>query len=232
MAYYETDIPMVTNGNNGSSWGNDAWWIVILLIFGWGRNGFGGGFGGGNEQMSYDLGKLATTNDVASGFSTSTIIGGINDLKLGQQSGFADIQSTLCQGFSGVNTAILNTNNQLGQAVCNLGYNIANQFNTTNQAIANCCCEQKQIALENRYLNERQTCDLITNQNANTQRIVDLINANKIEELNRKLTIAETSLNQCQNNAYLIGKLQPCPQPAYVVPNPNCCYTSCGNSIQ
>lgn len=34
------------NGNcNNNGWGMDgAWWIVILLIFGWG--GFGGGFGG------------------------------------------------------------------------------------------------------------------------------------------------------------------------------------------
>ena len=46
-----SDIAAVTNrndsyGNGDGMWGNNAWWIVILLLFGWGRNGFGG-FGGG-----------------------------------------------------------------------------------------------------------------------------------------------------------------------------------------
>ena len=45
------DIRACTCGNDGygngdGMWGNNAWWIVILLLFGWGRNGFGG-FGGG-----------------------------------------------------------------------------------------------------------------------------------------------------------------------------------------
>ena len=34
--------------NDGGMWGDGAWWIIILLLFGWGRNGYGGGFGGGN----------------------------------------------------------------------------------------------------------------------------------------------------------------------------------------
>ena len=41
------DIRACTCGNDGygngdGMWGNNAWWIVILLLFGWGRNGFGG----------------------------------------------------------------------------------------------------------------------------------------------------------------------------------------------
>ena len=28
---------------------------------------------------------------------------------------------------------------------------------------------------------------------------------------------------EAQNN-YLISQLKPCPDPAYIVPNPNCCY--------
>lgn len=36
---------MMNNRGNGygDGFGNSAWWIIILLIFGWG--GFGGGFG-------------------------------------------------------------------------------------------------------------------------------------------------------------------------------------------
>ena len=36
------------NRNNDGMFGNDWAWIVILLLFGWGRNGFGG-FGGGQD---------------------------------------------------------------------------------------------------------------------------------------------------------------------------------------
>ena len=38
------DIAAVTgnNRNNDGMWGDGAWWIVILLIFGWGNNGWGG----------------------------------------------------------------------------------------------------------------------------------------------------------------------------------------------
>lgn len=36
------DIAAVTgnNRNNDGMWGDGAWWIVILLIFGWGNNGW------------------------------------------------------------------------------------------------------------------------------------------------------------------------------------------------
>ena len=43
--YSLSDIAAATNGSNGFGDGNGAWWIILFLIFGWGRNGFGGGFG-------------------------------------------------------------------------------------------------------------------------------------------------------------------------------------------
>ena len=44
------DIAAVTGNNrtNAVMWGDGAWWIVILLIFGWGgfgNNGWGNGMG-------------------------------------------------------------------------------------------------------------------------------------------------------------------------------------------
>ena len=45
-----SDIAAVTNRNDGYGndmfGGNGAWWLIVLLLFGWGRGGFGG-FGGG-----------------------------------------------------------------------------------------------------------------------------------------------------------------------------------------
>ena len=42
------DYAAVTRNNDSGMFGgeNGAWWIIILLLFGWGGRGFGGGFGG------------------------------------------------------------------------------------------------------------------------------------------------------------------------------------------
>lgn len=107
------------DASNGYGYGNgffggDWAWILILLLLGWGNNGWGGnGFGCGNSQLGYDIGKLATTNDVAVGFNNSAVLNNLNDLKLGQ----AGIQQTLCQGFNGVNASISNLGFDLQQCL-------------------------------------------------------------------------------------------------------------------
>lgn len=100
MAYFEGEIPTVVSGNNSNGFGNgfsDGWWgiILIALLFGWGRGGygFGGGNGGNGEVVGYELGKMATQADIATGFNNSAVLGSLNDLKLGQ----AGIQQTLCE---------------------------------------------------------------------------------------------------------------------------------------
>jgi hypothetical protein len=229
-------------------WGQDGIWAILLLAllgngFGYGRGGFGGaGYGATSEALGYELGKVATTNDVASGFNNSAVLGSLNDIKLTQasnlnfinqgfaglntviQSGNASIQQTLCQGFNGVNTAILQSANATERGFATLGYNLAS-----------CCCEIKGAIADVKYANERQTCDIINAINAGNQRLVDIYTSDKIDTLNRKLATAEAQLSNQAQSAYIINQLKPCPTPAYVVPNPNCCYgytsprTGCGD---
>lgn len=53
----------------------------------------------------------------------------------------------------------------------------------------------------------------------------------KIDTLNRKLAVAEGQISQyAQTNAIVSALKQPCPVPAYTVPNPNCCYNACGGT--
>lgn len=74
------------NANNngwGNVWGGDWIWAILLLALfngGWGFGG--GGYGGGN--MNYELGKVATSNDVAVGFAQNATLSSLNDLKLGR----------------------------------------------------------------------------------------------------------------------------------------------------
>lgn len=201
---------IANNGYGNGFFGNDGWWIILLLLCGWGNNGgFGGGFGGAGFN-SFELGRLATTNDVASGFSTSEIMSDLNDILLGQ----ASIQQTLCQGFNGVNTAILQSANATERG-----------FAQTNYNMQDCCCKTNSNIDNLRFDLSKGLCDVIRSGQDNTQRIIDMYTGDKIDTLNRKLATAEARNNTLENNAYLISQLrEPSPVPAYRVPNPNCCY--------
>lgn len=248
--YFEGEVPTVVTGNgNNGGFGNgfsDGWWgiILIALLFGWGRNGNGFGNFGGNDgccggNLAYHLGQVATTNDVASGFNNSAVLSSLNDLKLGQTNGFAGVQQTLCQGFSGVNQSLERGISTLGynmatgfhgvdNAICTLGYNFATGINGLSREIADCCCSTKQAIADVKYANERQTCELITNANANTQRILDYLCAEKINTITAENVALKGQIsNYNQTNAIVNALKQPCPIPAYQVPNPNCCYNSC-----
>ena len=66
------DIAAVTNKNDdGMFGGNGAWWIIILLLFGWGRNGFGGGYGMGGGCGA----PCATQADVRAAVDQQTELG-------------------------------------------------------------------------------------------------------------------------------------------------------------
>lgn len=233
MGYYEGEISGLGCNNNGNGmWGSDGIWAILLLaLLGFGRGyGYGGGFGGGQgygDTTGWQLGRLATTNDVASGFSTSEIMSDLNDIILGQSQGFAGVQQTLCQGFSGINTALLQGFHGVDNAICTLGYQNQQGFNQLGHNLSDCCCTLGRAIDGVKYANEKQTCDIINAINAGNQRLVDIYTNDKIDALNRKLATAENALNQCQNNAYLINQIKPCPVPSYNVPNPNCCYNSC-----
>lgn len=130
----------VGQGNNNNGWGNggELLWIIVLFALlggGWGGNGWNNNGGG---QMGYDLGKVATTNDVASGFTTSAIMGNQRELALT----LGNMQNYINQGFSGLNVQLLTG------------------FNDTQRQISDCCC-QTQRAIEGVNFNiERSTCDV------------------------------------------------------------------------
>lgn len=234
---YAVGRDSTNNGYGNGFFGGDWAWIIILaLLFGWGNNGNGfGGFGGGNGFVGYDVGKLATSNDVAVGFAQNATLNSLNDLKLGQ----AGLQQTLCQGFNGVNTSILTSTSGL------------------QAQIADCCCDLRAGQADLRYTMAQDTCaittainnaarDIVDNQNANYRAIHDELVANKIEakneriaELQQQVTALNLAASQANQNAYLtatmdantaelIRRLGRDPIAAYVVPNPFCCNNTCG----
>ena len=203
-----------SNNNNGM-FGNDGWWGIILLalLFGWGGNGFGG-YGGRTSTSG-----LATQADLAAGFNNSAVLSSLNDLKLGQSSGFASVQQTLCQGFNGINTSLLQGFHGVDNAICTLGYNMASGFNTLGHQISDCCCSTKSAIADLKYATEKQT-----------QTILDYMQNEKINALTAENVALKGRISNDAQSAYIIDRLTPCPRPAYIVPNPNCCYNTCGGT--
>lgn len=227
--YVEGDVPYVgNNGSNNGMLGGDGWWVIIILalLFGWGRNGNGyGGGGNGSEMLGYELGKVATTNDVASGFSTSTIMSNLNDLKLGQQTGFSAVQQTLCQGFGGINTGLVQQ-----------GYETRLGINELSRQMAECCCDLRAGQADIKYTMAKDTCD-ITNAIANAKNeIIGYMTQQELNNLRSENQVLRFNASQSAQNAYLSATMdantaelirrlgRDNPVPAFVVPNPNIPY--------
>lgn len=207
------------NGGNGNGglWGNDGIWAILLLALlgfgGRGGYGFGGYSGGGSEFVGYELGKVATQADIASGFNNSAVLSGINGIKENQLS----MQNFINQGFAGLNTQLVGEFRNVDSAICSLGHQISD-----------CCCATQRAIDGVNFNIAKQTADIITNANANTQRIVDYLQNEKIESLRAENVALKGKISNAEQSAYLLNELKPCPKAAYIVPNPNCCYNPCG----
>ena len=233
-----SDVALLSgrNGNNDGFGDNGSWWVIIFLIFafmGWGRgnNGFGGGSNGYGAMDNYVL---------ASDFATiqRQLSDGFGDLTA--QSRY--IQNGLCDGFYAMNTSLLNGFAGVNNSIMTNGYETRNAINNVSSQLANCCCSLEKGQMETNYLNAQNTCALQNTMNMNTRDIVDTVNANyralhdeivanklemkndRIAEQQNEINALRLSASQAKQNAYLINELKPCPNPAYIVPNPNCCY--------
>ncbi len=235
-----SDVALLTgNGKNNGGFGNgDGWWIILLFLLGFGRNGFGGYGGGGGIGENYVLATDFATierklDGVNAGICDSTFA-----LNNTMTNGFANVQQTLCQGFNGVNTAIYQNafNTERGL------WNLSSQF-------ADCCCQTQRaidgvnynMAMGTNAIQQtlcNNTRDIIENQNANYRAIHEELIANKLEAKNDRIAEQQNEINalrlkasQEAQNAYLLNELKPCPSAAYIVPNPNCCYNYSINGV-
>ena len=229
-------------GNNGNGmFGDNAWWIIVLLLFGWGRNGFGGNDGGNYCGFGAPniYGKL---DGITYGISDATFA-----LNNTMTNGFANVQSALCQGFAGVNNGITVNGYETRGAITDLGYRLQDCCCKTQQAIADCCC-QTQRSIDNvRFENAQNTCaitntinnttrDILENNNNNTRAILDFLTQDKISTLTAENQTLRFQASQSAQNAFITANQEAqtaelirrlgadCPVPAYIVPNPNCCY--------
>lgn len=203
-----------SEGNNSGGFGNfsEGLWGVIILALLFGRGGFGGFGGGGGDGVS-------------AGFAWQGIDNGIRG-----------IQQGLCDGFYAVNTGMLNGFHGVDNAVCSLGYNVQSGFNSLSHQLSDCCCATQRAIDNVRYDMATQACDTRQAINNSTREILDFLTQDKIASLTAENQSLKFAASQASQNAFitanqeaqtaeLIRRLgRDCPVPAYVVPNPNCCY--------
>ena len=258
--------PMYGNGNAGfgNGFGGDGWWILLLFILlgggNWGNNGGFGGFGGG---MSGLYPWLNQSEQISSGFRDQMINNAI-----------MSIPTQLCDGFSGVNAAVANgfanaESSANARQIANMQTAFAGQtamtqgFNSLANQFSDCCCENRLASADLKYTIATENCadraaisdgirDVIANQTAGVQRILDQMCNDKIDskneriaDLERQLTMANLAASQTAQTSRILADnaaqtvaleqyLNPVPVPAYVVQNPNCCSPNygcgCGNT--
>ena len=212
-------MPVAPTGMMGGGFGGEnGWWIILFLIvlFGWGRNGYGNNNGGVMDGyvLTSDFANIERKLDaVNSGICDST---------------FA-LNNSINGGFA---TAELSRANQ--QAA------LMQQLNAMQMQSQECCCENRAAIAQVRYDMATQACDtrntvqtaardIVENANANSRAILDFLTQSKLQDLQSANQELRLQASQAAQNNYLISQLRPTPIPSYPSCNPwaSGSYTGC-----
>ncbi len=228
-------MPVTPMGNGGGmGFGGDSWaWIILLLLLGWGNNGFGGQ-GGQNGLYPW----MNQANLTSEGFQNQLMNDNITSIR----DGVHGISTQLCNGFAGVEQGAAARQMANMQTAFAGQTAMAQGFNSLQNQLAQCCCENRAATADLKYTVATENCadraalsdglrDVIANQTANTQRILDQLCNDKIDAKNEKILELQNALNmatlresQTQQNAFiaqglnnevdaLYNRLSNCPVP-------------------
>lgn len=238
FAYPYPAYPMMGgNGGFGGFGSDSAIWLIVLLALIWGNNNGNGGFGFGGNSFDNGYawlsnGQKEIMNNTNNGFDTlhlSNQIEGVRD-------GVYGISNQLCNSTSDVVSAINNgfSNAEISanaRQIADMNQNFNNQiatlqgFNGLQKSLDSCCCENRLgIAnLNSTILSENCADraaladglkDVLINQTANTQRILDQLCSDKIDaknekilDLQRQLDMADLRASQTAQNAFISNSL-------------------------
>ena len=203
-------------GNGGFGNGSDWLWIILLLALFGGFNGNGNGFGGGfnNDYAWLSNGQKEIMQNTNEGFNTlhlSNQVEGVRD-------GIHDIQNAICNSTASINSNVSNGfyNAEIGANNRQMA-NMQQNFDLSRQ-FADCCCENRlgianlnsTILSENcadRAALQEGIRDVITASQNNTQRIIDEIFRDRLDEKDSKISDLQRELQTAQQNAFIASNL-------------------------
>ena len=166
-----SDVALMTN--NGFGDGMGFMWIFALLVLA------GGGFGGwGNNNFANAIGyeNLATSSEVQRGFDNQNSMANQREILTAVTNGTAQSVAATNQTFHDTLGIIQNRYDELARDISGLALGQAGLLAKQNE----CCCSTL-----------RAIDGLNYNNAMNTQKILDALSANKIEELQNKINALE-----------------------------------------
>lgn len=265
--------PVYAGGFGNSGFGGDSGWIwiifLIALLGGFGNgNGFGGGFGNDYAWLSNGQKDILTnTNDGFNSLQLANQLTGLNNSVQGISTqlcdGFAGVNATVNSGFANAESAASARQMANMQQAFNNQLSTVQGFNQISSDLASCCCENRLATQDLKATVISENCsdrevlrqigqDILVNQTANTQKIIDEIfrdrldeKDSKIEELNRQLQMADLKASQIAQTSNIVdmtyARLRDCPidstpiygrQPIFTCPNNGCgCNSVYGSTI-
>ena len=221
--------PMYGGGNGfGNGFGGDGgWWILLLFILLAGGNGWGNSFGGGWNNDLYPWMNQAelTTGGFQNQLlndNVSAIRDGVQGLSTQLCNCCGDMQMSLANGFANAETAAN------ARQMANMQQNFALQ-----SQLADCCCENRLGIADLKYTIATENCadraalsdgvrDIIANQTASVQRILDQLCQDKIDakndeiaQLRQEVLYARGQASQISQNEQIVNsiynRLDTCP---------------------
>lgn len=202
----------------------------------------------------FDSGACATKDDVRAAVDQQTLISKLDNQTYGLADSTYALSNAITSGFHGVDNAICTLGyqnqagftalgNQLASCCCDTRAAIADvktqgvmNTNTLSSQLAACCCDLERSSMEDRFAAQTYNCNTLQAIDKLGDRIIDFMTQDKIASLTAENQSLKFAASQANQNAFitanqeaqtaeLIRRLStPCPVPAYVVPNPNCCY--------
>lgn len=231
-AMYMPVVPQYGNGFGGGDGlfgGNGAWFLLVLIaLFGWGGNGFGGNWGGNG----------GTCNELQRGFDQAALTNGIGNIQNAMTNGFAQAEisansrqmADMNQNFA-LQSAFQNCCCENRQATADLKYTMATEAANTR---ANCDANNQKIMDK---LCQLELDGIKQNYEGQLRAIQNQLNQATAENQSLKFAASQGAQtaqilanNEAQTTA-LERYLAPTPIPAYMVQNPNCCsqnWNGCG----
>lgn len=214
--------PVMYGNNNGGFFGGDGIWAIVLLALLFNNGGWGGFGGNGNNDFAW-------------------LSNGQKDIMTNTNNGFDTLH--LSNQLEGNRDAINGISNQICNSTADITSAVNNGFYGLNTSFLNCCCENRlgiadlksTIISENcadRQVFNEGVRDIITNQTAVGQNILDKLcqleldsKNEKIVDLQREVLMKDLQASQVAQNAFisqgfanevdaLYNRLSNCPVPS------------------
>lgn len=172
-----SDVALLNDGGLGN---NSFIWLFAILAL------MGGGFGGwGNNGFANAIGyeNLATSNEVQRGFDNQNLQAQTRDILAAVNSGTAQSVAATNQTFHDNLAAMQSLYNETTRDIAGLAVGQANILANQNA----CCCEQKQMIMQNNY--DAAMRDAATNANftRQIQDVKDIIAGNRMADMQNQI---------------------------------------------